>query len=383
MVNGAMTILSVTDFLTVILILLWIGYFGFLAYRKRAYMTRSVTLKMLGGGGLSLYTGISHSISNAISIDTLRFAFSAISVPVFHYALLLFYLAIDQLINSQAPHSTFKRRLFWCTTLFALIVIVLTYLGRCDLDAFLRNGSFPSSTVCYNSYLLDTWFRSYLLALTIFSYWRSFRLHLNLVYIVRRCFGIASVLISLSYTISIEIALMLTLIWGDYYRAYLTYPRDAAYLLAMSLLSVGFLLPEPMLVHVLRPVSAYIQKKRGKEQELLGYLHKKMIQIVPGVHLQLLPEVQSQFKQLCDIRIPIEISDARQILWSRRQCQQLIAPEDEAKHLFCLLQQQIVIHEPGNFLPPHLRYRNVKKHNLVVAKRLQVLEMEYISTIIN
>jgi hypothetical protein len=93
-----------------------------------------------------------------------------------------------------------------------------------------------------------------------------------------------------------------------------------------------------------------------------------MIQIVPCVHLP--------YDELQDIRVLIEVSDARQVIWSHVPLTHPLTAREEADYLLSLLQQSIVMEAPGIYQPARTRKRNVLKHNLAVARRLKRYERQ-------
>jgi calcineurin-like phosphoesterase family protein len=87
-----------------------------------------------------------------------------------------------------------------------------------------------------------------------------------------------------------------------------------------------------------------------------------MIRVVPLVHLS-----NEAFR---DIRAPIEISDARDVLWSHYPRTQPITARDEARLLRTLLRENVTLTPIGKHQPQETR-DPLTIHNLKVAKLLK------------
>lgn len=90
-----------------------------------------------------------------------------------------------------------------------------------------------------------------------------------------------------------------------------------------------------------------------------------MVSIVPSVHLPCQP--------IHDLRVLIEISDARQIIWSQQQHPRPLTPHEEARHLQTLVLTQTVLTTPGAYVPASTRLKKTIRHNVLVAKYLSSL----------
>jgi hypothetical protein len=136
-------------------------------------------------------------------------------------------------------------------------------------------------------------------------------------------------------------------------------------ILMAALVAGGYLLPDRFFRKVLGPIYAYDTVQQKRRQELLGYLHQTMVQIVPSVQLDC--------EQIQHLRVLIEISDARQVIWSQERRTQPITPEDEANHLLQLIRTHTGYEKPGEYPPALMHDRKVVKYNLAVARHLKSL----------
>jgi hypothetical protein len=135
----------------------------------------------------------------------------------------------------------------------------------------------------------------------------------------------------------------------------------------LIVIAFGFLIPHRWLNWMITPVRQIIAQRRRREDLLLAYLHGIMIRIVPGIQLA------ARDEQLRATRAPIEISDARQLIWSQIASAQPITPRREAEHLAHLLRVGTVISAAGPYPPPPTLNHDIRRHNLATARYLQRL----------
>jgi hypothetical protein len=116
---------------------------------------------------------------------------------------------------------------------------------------------------------------------------------------------------------------------------------------------------------VVRPWQAHRARRRAQQDLALRFLHERMIQVVPRVHLP--------YEELRSIRAPLEIDEAREVLWSHHPRTTPITARAEASLLQQLLADQRTIDAAGPYQPPPTQ-REPHAHNLAVAKLLQEAE---------
>ena len=173
-------------------------------------------------------------------------------------------------------------------------------------------------------------------------------------------------LVNLLGLLSLEGSLLLSLFRNDGHSGTISSMYELSMILVAFLLAGGYLLPDRFFRTALRPLSAYITLRQRQQQELLSYLHQRMIQIVPGVQLSC--------EQIQNLRVLIEISDARQVIWSQMRRTQPISPEDEAKHVLYLICNHTVFDKPSEYLPAPVQYHDIVKHNIAVARHVKSLQ---------
>jgi hypothetical protein len=143
-----------------------------------------------------------------------------------------------------------------------------------------------------------------------------------------------------------------------------TYQNTKA--ISAIIIPIGFLTPHRVLECLTSPIY-YVRNYRIKQQrELLLYLHSKIILIAPDIHLN--PALLSESRTL------VEISDARQFIWSYVERSEPTTPEEEAQRIIELLRGNTVIEKPGPHIPPRISSSSVLLHHCAVTKHLKRLE---------
>lgn len=352
------------------LLLFWIVFFIYRINKNAQRLTRLINIELVFAAVLAIFTG-------GVGFVTQDRLWHSLSVASMDFSLFFLLLIAEQLRRNTVFYNVIMKRHLVLTTLLAAIGSTLTYQGHCSLDAFIGNISFPSSRICYISYLIDSGFRSYLLGLTILLYWKNLQQNRDLIYTIRRLCCIVGSFSSFACIATTEILLVLALFRLNIDRGILKILYRFGNPVTLFLLLFGFTTPQPLMWWMTEPVRAYSKKKVQKEQELLSYLHEKMIWIVPSVRLSI-DQRHDIMIPVHDIRIIIEVSDARQIIWSHQQHTTFISAREEALLVIHLLQKNIVLNEAGPHLPPLTWQHNVTSHNITVAKYLKQLESKQI-----
>ncbi len=164
--------------------------------------------------------------------------------------------------------------------------------------------------------------------------------------------------------ILLEINIYLYILYGDIYRTgineiYHAFKPTVAVLLLLASA------PSSVLARLLTPIRYLLMRRQQKQQLCMQYLHQKLTQIVPSICLPL--------DQVRDVRILIEIGDAREVIWSHYLHSKPITAKEEAELLFSLLQQRVIMTRPGQYQPPAIQ-DNLINHNVTVAQYLRKLE---------
>jgi hypothetical protein len=114
------------------------------------------------------------------------------------------------------------------------------------------------------------------------------------------------------------------------------------------------------------PIEAHIQQRKQEEHKLLQYLHQQMTHVAPHVVLH-----QSA---LYKNRIPIELSHARQVVWSYTPRKVPTSAKYEAKHIHALLLNDNIIEKSGPYSAPRTWRRSERKHFAAIARHLIQLQ---------
>lgn len=123
----------------------------------------------------------------------------------------------------------------------------------------------------------------------------------------------------------------------------------------------------PLIVRLIKINNQRSTMITQKNNQLLKYLHTRITAITPTVVLE-------DDEKDIDSMI-IEISDADEIISSHQMDQVPVTAQQQAKHLFELLQAGKMIQTPGDQLPP--ARRNLLKHYIRVAQYLEELESRH------
>jgi len=339
------------------LLLVWTAYLGYRLRRDRAPMARSIVLKLLGC--IVLEFGLS------VSCHFLQVFWwkQTLEMMCLHYSLLLLYLASDQLLNNKPYLPLTKHRFFPLMFLSISIGAILGTLNSSHLETFLVDPAFQPTPLYVLSYLWNYGLQLCFVVLTLRLYWQSLDQHTVLTYLVRRLICILSLFIATCCLLATESNLLLFLVGEKTLRLPLSQIVPTGETLVVWLLVASFSIPQDVMERIVRPVEASLAWRQWLQHDLLYSLHEMMIQIVPCVHLA--------SDEMQDVRVLIEISDARQIMWSHVPSTRPITVKEEARYLLYLLEHNRVITATGTYQPFVTRQRKVIKHNLAVAKRLK------------
>jgi len=339
------------------LFLIWAAYLAYRLRRDRAPMARSIFLKLLGSIVLEL------GLSASSYFLLVSWWMETLEIMCLHYSLLLLYLASDQLVNNKPYSPLTRHRLFPLMFTSISIGATLGALCGCHLEAFLVDPAFQPTPVYVASYLCNYGLQLCFVVFTLRLYWQSLDQHAALTYLVRRLMCTLSFFIATCSLLAIESNLLLFLLGEKNFRLPLSQIVAIGETLVVWLLVASFTIPQEVMERAVQPVEHSLAWRQWLQHDLLYSLHEKIIQVVPCVHLA--------YHDMQDVRILIEISDARQIIWSHVPSTHPITVKEEARYLLRLLQQNIIITAPGDHQPFATRQGNVMKHNLAVAKRLK------------
>lgn len=343
--------------MTIPLVLGWFVYLGYRVYQNNAVMAKSVIVKLLVSIGLGLFA------FNNVLLTTNNIWWCLFGMAAMHYCRLLAYLVAEQLLNNKPYQAVLTHKIFLRTTAFVILGLIFVYLSGDSFHSFLNNDPVRPNWAHYASGFVNYGIQTYLLGSLLILFLKDLFRYRELVYTTRRSVLLLSACIGTCGTIASELNLLFSLFLNTSYRVQLNVISSIAGLLMVWLLVTAFLVPRSSLVFMLRPLKRYLVRRQWQEYESLDYLHKMLLTIVPGIHLH---DASAQ-----SLRILIEISDARQIIWSWVPHVASITPRVEAQYLSALLARRIVIYEPGRQQPPNVHTSNVVKHNLAVAKYLK------------
>ena len=281
------------------------------------------------------------------------------------YGAFLYYVAIRRMFKNERPHALIRNKGFWITLLVVGILVVLDIQlrGQASLDS---SAPYISGWLSNTEAALSYLYLLFLDVLIIKVYLKGLQRSTHLVDQGR--FGLCLFAFSMNLLglLLMEVSLLLVILNHQEYRDLINLLYHVSLVVFVLFTVVSYILPERFFVRVLRPLSIYTALRQKRQQALLRDLHQTMVRIVPGVQLPC--------ESVHDLRILIEISDARQIIWSLQQRLKPIKPQEEAKYLWQLMHKNTVLEAPGKYSPAPTYLKNIVKHNVMVAKQLQRLQ---------
>lgn len=282
-----------------------------------------------------------------------------------HYGLMFGYMATDQALSNKEYRPIIRSKSFLITTILSIIVIGLEVLGG-DISSFSDNEVQNITPLYYGANLIH-----YLILLgtgfaIIGLYSNSIRKYQRIDFTVIRIITISSLLVINVGLISVIMNLTISFFVGHVYSTTLNTIYHLSKLgFGVILIVQGF--AGALLTRIVQFVNQRLAIKQQETSIALKYLHERITNIVPVVVLE-------DDEKDIDSMI-IEISDADEIIFSHQQYQQPETPQQQAKHLYHLLQSGKIIQDPGDQLPP--TRKNLLKHYITVAKHLKELESQH------
>jgi hypothetical protein len=270
------------------------------------------------------------------------------------------------LLNNKPYSPLITHQYFPIAFVPIIIGVVLGTLSNQNLEAFVINASFQPTLLYVASYQLNYAIQLGLVVSMLWFYWKSLDYYTALNYLVRRVICLLSFFAAACSLLAMEANLLLFLFGCEHIRLPINQVVLVGEPVSLWLLVLGFTVPREVMERLVGPLESALAWQQWLQHDLLFSLRERMVQVVPHVHLT--------YNELQDIRVLIEISDARQIIWSHRASTHPIAAREEARYLLYLLQHGIVFTASAQYQPPMTRQHNVIKHNLAVAKHLKHYE---------
>lgn len=322
-------------------------------YHNKNRVSRAASFLLICGAVLLIF-------SNAAAVpQPTTLLLRMITVATFHQGVLFIYFALDQFTREDVQ-QIYRTRLYLGTTFLSGVNLILEWMRQDNLGSFVDDQPYRPDGLYFASYVLfyGLWLFLSLMLLNVMLRFMgqntllAYRLRMSASLIWGGLFVLCAVLA--------EVNLGLSMIIGDGYRAQINALYHALKL-PIGLFQLIGAAPAQLFMILARPLEAWRTRQQLQHRTLIHDLHTTMIRVVPHVHL---PNEAFQ-----DLRAPIEIEDARDVIWSHHQRTQPITPEDEAKFLHTLLQNNVILTGVGPHEPPATA-EVLAVHNLKVARRL-------------
>jgi hypothetical protein len=209
----------------------------------------------------------------------------SLEIGCLHAALLLMYVASEQLLNDRPYLPLMKHRLVPLMLLFIACGAAIGALGEQNLGAFLVDPAFRPTPLYTISYFWNYGLQFCFVVLTLKLYIQSLGRYAVLTYLTRRLICIASFSFAACALCAAEINLLLFLFGEKSWHFSLSQITLVGETLALWLLVAGFTIPQDVMERIIQPLEDSLAWRKWLQHDLLYALHQRMIQIVPCVHL--------------------------------------------------------------------------------------------------
>lgn len=282
-----------------------------------------------------------------------------------HIVTLLGYFILQQFLNNRSYtiRQIVRNKVFFVGMLFSGIMMFMDALREDRTISIWNVKEFERSWAYMTSYVLFSGVLIYGGVLVIKLFWSGLYRYDEPSFVLRTWLNITGYAVgTVTCTIAIINIVLAFLINHPYRMLVMQLIEDVGMPIVFLFILLGSLLPNRFYKWASGPLVIYRNWQQQRQQELLAYLHARMVQIVPRVHLE--------NQALRHLRMQIEIGDAREIIWSHIPLAHAMSPEAEAKHLWSLLQAKQVLFQPGTFELPPMQFETAT-YNLAVAGHLK------------
>lgn len=345
---------------------------GYRAYYHRDH-ARNMPVVWLSAGAIFILIGQGSALLAAYSIWI-----HLITSLAAYLGLLFVYWGLRHILYSTPPQRSLTNSIIFKIFLIFCIIAIALNTGRIitwiptDKESSLHYpvelDIWPPFYWQFNTafYFVHDFIQFVFLVLIVGLYTYTLNLYKNTAYLARHIICNTGFFIA---SVGVGAILLRIVFWSmgnDSQSLILIRTYQISKSIGSTTILIGFLTPHRFFVWTTKPIEDIKIYKQRQQYELLSYLHKKVIQTVPSVQLH--PSI------LYETRTLIEISDARQFIWSYMERSQPTTAKEEARRILELLNEHKVIDKPGPYLPPKMKIRNVSKHYCAVARHLRRLE---------
>lgn len=278
-----------------------------------------------------------------------------------HLGLGVTVIGIERVLTGRVKGALLRRKLL-VGVFIASLFVVLVDSERTHLA---QRGEQPVLTVMspldLTSYTLNYSLQLILLVMILWHYATSLGRQQNMVYVVRRVLCMVGYTLAIICVFSTKVTQLVSPTGAQ--EVWLLNSCQRNLMVSLGILVVAFTTPHRVLARGMWPLAALLAWRRRRHDQALQELHHLLIQIAPGVHLR--------SARLRPVRILIEISDARQLIWSHVDRRAPITPRDEARYIADLIRRQTIVTDAGPYTPPALHHGSVIRHNHATLKHLR------------
>jgi hypothetical protein len=282
----------------------------------------------------------------------------------FAYMYLLNY-SVNVWLTSGKPYKFLHGTLTYVMIILTCLVSFFAYRSRPNYGHLLLNDPVQPTALyaAYYGLALGAILIAELQIIRLFV--RSIVQSKDLTYIIRRSVGLFAMLCVTIGTCAAAVNLVLFMRYDTTYRTllnmvfYVTTPM-------ITLLPLINAVNRSTLERIAAPLDARRARRERQQRERLHYLHRRITTITPQVVLR--------HDALLQSRILMELSHARQIIWSYTRRSMPVSAKIEAAHVFALLANENVLESSGPYTAPRPWARREKQHFVAVAMQLAHLE---------
>lgn len=352
-----------------LLLLAVLGFFAYRAWRHRDEPGGSVLLKLVLCMALLGVWGV---IMASPTFTVWQRMVSAIAV---HVASFILYLMCDEVFPRMYRHSRLatywtmwlsRVAVFRITIGVVALLVVFAFLLGDNAPVFGTMSPGPRSWVFYTETAMGYALLVYVHTLIVWICVRDLHRLADPVDLAKRGLLALGIGINVLGVLGVEAGLFLSLVGAGNHEVAVVSFYQASVVITAALVAMAVIVPGRVIGLVVSPLATYLRWRQARQQELLAYLHQIVIRLAPTVVMAGAPR--------SELRLLIEIGDARLIIWSQEPHPELVTPVAEARHLLALLRANAVYGQLGEYDPPQRRESDIRKHNLAVARELRLLQ---------
>jgi hypothetical protein len=296
--------------------------------------------------------------------DNTSVVFQIVATLSQYYSILFIHLGVTQLKRGKVYFNIFKEKIICFVNLMSILMISLILVEKENLVSFSDGEKYVPTHTYYIFYIIN-----YLIIFTVclsilFTFNKENYTHQEVKKAIWWYLGPFCIVFMTVGSGVMIVNVLLSYVWGDYYKDILNDVYSSSKLLfviSLGLFTIIPLLPNLLLEKLFNPIRVILDNRSKKQNELIKYLHKHMVTIVPNVRLN------DKFNERADHLA--EIADARLLISTNKPKDWYRSPKSEASLILEMINNKEVLNDFGDFNPIEKGLDEIK-HNVKVAEYL-------------